>query len=332
MATTTSTQIPAPVQTFYNRVLLKRALPYLAHGLFGQTSTVSMNSGDQPRWRRYSSLTAAVAPLSEGVTPTAQQMAKTDVDGQLYTYGSFVEITDYVQYTSQDKVLTVASELLGENMGESLDLVYRGTLVGGTSVYRQGNVAQASITAKLTSTSLDYVLRALEVNNAKYWREKPIIGTDKVGTSPIAPAYFAIVDPYTVYDLRGVLTTSFIETYKYANPNEAVPNEVGSYKNLRFVQSTAAKVYADSGGSATVATTKYTTATSACDVHAMLIFGMDAYGLTPLSGKSNQMIVKAVGAGDDPLDQRSTAGWKAITGIKILNDNFMYRYEYAVSR
>jgi len=331
MAITTSTQIPAAVQTYYNRVLLRRALPYLPHALFGQISTVSQNSGDQPRWRRYSSLTAATAPLLEGTTPTSQAMAKTDVDGQLYTYGSYVTITDYVSLTNQDKVLTVASELLGENMGLSLDTIYRDALVGGSSVYRAGNVARASVQLKLTAANLDLVLRAMENANAKYWRTKPIVGTDRVGTTPIAPAYFAIVSPYTVYDLRGVLTTSFIETHKYSNPAEAVENEVGSYKNLRFVQSTNAKEWVDTGGSATLYSTKYTTASSASDVQSMLIFGQDAYGLTPLSGKSSQIIVKAHGAGDDPLDQRATAGWKSITGIKILNDNFMYRYEFDVS-
>ena len=117
----------------------------------------------------------------------------------------------------------------------------------------------------------------------------------------------------------------------YPNPSAALPNEVGAYRNIRFIESTNAKIFADSGGDATAATLKYTTASSACDVYATIIFGRGAFGITPLSGHSSEIIVKALGAGDDPLNQRSTIGGKFITDTVILNENMMYRYEHGVS-
>jgi N4-gp56 family major capsid protein len=42
-------------------------------------------------------------------------------------------------------------------------------------------------------------------------------------------------------------------------------------------------------------------------------------------------IIKPLGSAGsaDPLDQRATSGWKAITTTKILNDSWIVRIEHA---
>jgi N4-gp56 family major capsid protein len=92
-------------------------------------------------------------------------------------------------------------------------------------------------------------------------------------------------------------------------------------------------VVEDAGGTAVTHTLKYTTVNTACDIFCTLIFGQNAYGVTPLAGNALKTIIKALGSGGtaDPMDQRSTAAWKAITSCVILNDDFMYRYEHGVS-
>ena len=45
------------------------------------------------------------------------------------------------------------------------------------------------------------------------------------------------------------------------------------------------------------------------DVYATMILGADAYGTTEIEGGGLQMIIKPVGSGDDPLNQRATAGY-----------------------
>lgn len=334
MATVTSTTIPQPIQTFYNRVLLERALPYLAHNLFGQQRPVPLNSGDQPKFRRYGSLSQSIAPLSEGVTPASAAWSYTDITGQLKQYGNWLEIADYIQLTSQDRVVTEASEVLGENAGESLDSIYRDILAAGTSVFYGNSVAgRSNVVTKIQATDFDKILRSMRTDNCKYWKENPIIGTDRVGTLPIPASYFAIAHPYTCYDLEGVLTTSYTKVHQYSDPKMALPNEHGAYKSIRFIESTNAKVVADSGGTAVTNTLKYTTANTACDIYCTLIFGQNAYGITPLNGNALKTIVKPLGSGGtaDPMDQRSSVAWKAVTSCVILNDDFMYRYEHGVS-
>jgi N4-gp56 family major capsid protein len=332
--TSTTTQIPAPVLAYYDRILLRRATPFIAHHMFGQKRPIPQGNGTTPTFRRYTALPVNVAPLVEGVTPTSQQLAKTDVSCVVTQYGAYVSITDYVQYVTQDPILQEAAEILGENAGQTLDTVYRDILVAGTSVfYASGVTARTAVVAGIAAADFNKIIRALRTANAKYWREAPIQATDGVGTAPISAAYFAICHPYTTFDLRNTLSTAFKQVHEYATYEQAVPGEVGSYGQIRFIESTLAKFWNNKAGGAS--TSKYFSGTGTAtrvDVFATLIFGMDAYGITPLSGKELQNIVKPLGSGDDPLDQRSTSGWKAQTSCVILNDSFMYRYEHAVSK
>ena len=66
------------------------------------------------------------------------------------------------------------------------------------------------------------------------------------------------------------------------------------------------------------------------DVGSALFIGSDAFGVTELSGMGLQTIIKQLGAGDDPLNQRATVGWKATHVTKILSQLFMTRAECAL--
>ena len=65
------------------------------------------------------------------------------------------------------------------------------------------------------------------------------------------------------------------------------------------------------------------------DVYSTLILGDDAYGTTKIADGGLQHIVKPLGSGgtSDPLDQRSTVGWKAAKTAKILVQQYMVRIE-----
>lgn len=64
-------------------------------------------------------------------------------------------------------------------------------------------------------------------------------------------------------------------------------------------------------------------------VFGTLIFGEGAYGVTEVSGGGLQTIVKQKGSAGtaDPLDQRSSVGWKAILTAEILIQNYLVRVE-----
>ena len=65
-----------------------------------------------------------------------------------------------------------------------------------------------------------------------------------------------------------------------------------------------------------------------CAVYACLFLGKGAYGVVDLS-EGTEVIVKPRGSSGtaDPLDQRSTVGWKGIHAAAILYDEYMVRVE-----
>ena len=69
------------------------------------------------------------------------------------------------------------------------------------------------------------------------------------------------------------------------------------------------------------------------DIYSTLFIGQNAYGVTNITGGGLETILKqkgSAGAGD-PLDQRSTVGWKATQTAEILSPEFMVRVETTCS-
>lgn len=64
-------------------------------------------------------------------------------------------------------------------------------------------------------------------------------------------------------------------------------------------------------------------------IYSTLILGANAYGITEIEGGGLQHIVKQLGSAGsaDPLDQRATAGWKAIRAVERLIEPYMIRIE-----
>lgn len=327
MATTTLSQVAPGVQAFYDRNLLSRAQPNDVHGRFGQKRPISARSGNQIKFRRYSQLAAATTALTEGVTPTGSSLAVTDITSTLVQYGDYITLSDMVSLTNQDPVVTEATDVLGDQAGTTIDQVRRDVLVAGSNVaYASGVANRLALVNKITAADLDKAIRYLKGQNAKFMKEG-IPPSDGVGTGAIRKAFIAIVHPDVEYDLEAI--TGFKPVSDYPAQMGVIEDEIGAYKNIRFVTSTNAKIWTD----ATTALTAGYKGVTKNDVYATLIFGAEAYGLSPLSGNAMNTYVKALGSAGtaDPLEQRSTVGWKATTITTILNQTWMIRLESLAS-
>ncbi len=62
-------------------------------------------------------------------------------------------------------------------------------------------------------------------------------------------------------------------------------------------------------------------------VFATMFFGANAYGTTDIGGGGIEHIVKQKGYGNDPLNQRSSVGWKATKAATRLVEEYMLRVE-----
>ena len=317
---TTRTQIPAEVNNFYSRTLLMRAVPLFVHTRFGQVRDIPQKAGSSViKFRRYGNLSAATTALSEGVTPTGSTMSVTDITATVAQYGDFVSFSDVVDYESQDSTLTEFAEVLGDQAGDTLDQLARNILAAGTTVTYVGQSARASITTAdlITATVVRKAVRTLKTNKARRVT-RMVAASAGVATEPVSQAYIAICSPATTYDLQD--ENGWVPVEKYASTMSLIEGEVGKLNDVRFIETPNAKVFTGAG-------------VGSIDVHATIIMGAEAYGISRISGAALQNIVKPIGSAGtaDPLDQRGTTGWKATFVAKILNDDYMVRLEHAVT-
>ena len=278
------------------------------------------------KFRRYGALALATTPLTEGTTPAGKSLSVTDVTVTVSQYGDYVTITDWVDMTSTDPVLTETAEVLGEQAGQTLDAIIRDVLAAGTNAQYADATTPASNTLSNQIAATDKITKAevmIAVRTLKNANAKPItrMVSSNPGqtTVPVKASYVAIVHPNTTYDLKGI--SEFVTVEKYADrATDLMPGEVGKLDEVRFIESTQAKVKTGAGA-------------STIDVYATLIFGQNAYGVTRISGESLRNIRKALGSAGtaDPLEQRMTSGWKATLAAVVLNQTFMLRLEHAVS-
>jgi N4-gp56 family major capsid protein len=320
MSMTTRTQIPAEVNNFYDRTMLLRAVPSFLYNRFAQVRDIPANSGTNViKFRVYGALTAQTTALSEGVTPTGKQLSVTDSTATVQYYGDYVTLTDVVLTEAIDPVLTEAAEVLGEQAGASIDALARDVLAAGTTIQYASTATQNSdITAamKLTRAEVKEAVRTLRGNNAKVVTSM-IDPNTGFNTVPVGKSFIGIASEDAIYDLDDAI--GWIPVEKYPNRSMVMEDEMGAIANVRFLMSTNAKVTLDGSSSA--------------PVHYTLIFGKEAYAQTRISGKTLRNIVKPLGSAGtaDPLDQRSTSGWKLSYVAKILNQSFLVVVRHGVS-
>jgi len=321
-ATITGKSQVANINSFYDRNLLERAKPLLIHNLFAQIRDIPRNNSDVIKFRKYSALSAATTALTEGITPGGSQLAVTDITATVLQYGDYVTLTDKLKMETEDPVETEATDVLGEQAALTLDNLSRAVLVAGTTVqYASTATQRTEITTamKLTNAEIKEAVRTLKTNKARKITST-VSAQSGYNTSPVDACFVGIIGPDTTYDLKAETAWVPIEKYIGGLKNGALPGEVGKLDEVRFIETTEQKEWTDGGD-------------SNADVYATLIFGANAYGNSRISGEALKTIRKQLGSGGtaDPLDQRSTIGWKASFVPKILQQAFMIRIEHATS-
>lgn len=318
---TTSGTIAREVSNFYDRALLERALPSLVHTRFAQVRDIPRNSGTNViKFRRYGSLSANTTALTEGVTPTGNQLSVTDILATVLQYGDYVTLTDIVQMETYDPILTETAEILGEQAGDTIDQLMRSVLAAGTTIQYASSATQNDhITRAMTLSRAEVkeAVRTLRGNNAKVITSM-INPSTGYNTVPVGKCYVGIVSPETAYDLDDAI--GWIPVEKYPNKATVMPDEIGALGNVRFIMSTNAYSLPTAGH-------------TSVPVHYSIILAQNAYAITRIGGETLKNIVKPLGSAGtaDPLDQRSTSGWKLTFVGKILNQNFMVVVRHGVS-
>ena len=305
---TTSEGLSAEMKTFYDKTLITLASPYLVHDQFGQKRDIPQNGGKIIEFRKFSSLPKALTPITEGVTPTGNRLNVSTKTATIEQYGDYIEQTDVLELTSVDNTIVEATKQLASQAGLTMDTVVRNELVGGTNVMYCPKV--------VNGTETTVTLRG-EIDKTSLLRVKDVFRASaelKAMNAPKIDGYYVgIIHPYVAYDLMQEAGNQWMEVQKYTTPENVLKGEIGSLGGVRFVESTEAKIWQEGKDN--------------CAVFATLILGADAYGVTSIGGKGIEHIVKQTGYGNDPLNQRSSIGWKGFKTAKRLVEEYMIRIE-----
>lgn len=287
--------LSAEMKTFYDMTLIDEASAQLVHDQFGQKRPIPANGGKTIEFRKFSSLAKATTPITEGVTPNGNKLNVSTITATVAQYGDYIVQSDVLELTALDNTILEATKILGKQAGLTLDTVVRDILVAGTSVQYAGGVASRTNLTEETKLTVEEIQKAVAFLRAQ---NAPTINGD----------YVAIIHPYAAYDL--MRDPEWIEAHKYAQPENLYAGEIGKVAGVRFVQTSEAKII--SGG-----------------IFCTMVLGEGAYGVTEITGGGLQTIVKQKGSAGtgDPLDQRSSVGWKAMKTAERLVENYMVRIE-----
>ena len=383
---TTDTGMSVENKTFYDKELIRTAGPQLVHDQFAQKRPIPKNDGQSVEFRQFGDLPKALTPLTEGVTPNGKKLSATAKTATVSQYGDYVTISDKLDLTAIDPVALEAVDVIGKQMGLTLDTVTRNKLHQGLQVMYAPLRSSAGAETEVSSRSkLDKsaVLTVKLVQQARTELKAMNVPTFDDG------CYVMIIHPYSAYDLKR--DPEWRKPHEYADTRQLYNGEVGMVDGVRFVETSEAKIYCgedlasnsrtltvngavssagktvnfDGGtvaanalagryvliGDKRVKVVSNTTSALTLDtaitaednaviypgeggagggaVFGNLIFGKNAYGVTEIEGGGAETIIKPKGSAGtaDPLNQRSTVGWKAIKTAEILVDFYMMRVE-----
>lgn len=305
--TTGVNALTAEQHEYYQDAMLERLLPELVYMNYGQKKNIPKNKGAATSFRRLNSLAVSTTAITEGVTPDGVNLDITKIVATVSEYGNWTKISEFINMTGFDPLLTEVSELMGENAGESIDTIIKDIIAAGTNViYANSKTARNTITAtdKITALDILRVRRTLKRNKVK-----------KIKLPGGNMGWVAFIHTDVATDL--MQTQEWKDQNTYVNTKNREEGTLGLMYGIYFIEVDNAVKFAGAGD-------------AGADVYGTLFVGRGAYGVPDIEGSSKpEIIVHKAGSGGtaDPLNQFNTVAWKcAFTAIR-LNELCIVRYE-----
>jgi N4-gp56 family major capsid protein len=293
MSAQTTSGLSSEMSTYYEKVFLARAEYEYIYNQGAQMRDMPANEGKVVYFTRHTPLATATTALTEGVNPAEVNLTATTVSATLAEYGNTVRISRFLALTSIDQNNKEKIEVVGQNMGETLDELTRNELFTGATVqFAGGKSALTGVAASdvLTVAEIRKAVRTLKKNKARRYQD------------PVAP-WLGKVGPDTSYDLTS--DTTFINADIYDNQAEKLYNgELGKIIGVRLLESPNQKSEA-----------------STATVYSNFIHGSDAFGCINLTGDGPQLYIiphTQIDSGN-PAGRFSLVSWAANYVCKTLN-------------
>lgn len=301
-----TTNLSNLMQTYYDRRFLERAKAELRHDFAAQAKNIPMNSGKTVSFNRFTPLAVATTPLTEATNPSDVGMTTALTSATLCEFGNWVKVSSLFEMTSLDENLAENIDVIGQNAGETIDVLIRNTLsASGVRQLPSTQTAVSSLSAihtsdGLTGLEIRRAVRTLKNNKAQRFEN----------------GYFrGIISPYQAMDLMG--NSEWTNARIYADAEAINRGVVGRLHGVEFVETNQPTLDYSAGFSAA--------ANTVAAVWTAYICGKNAYGIVNIGSYSApKVFVKKPGSNstDNPIELFSTVGWKMPFTAVVLNDTW----------
>lgn len=294
--------------------------PYRANLIFDQMATVkggTYHPGSSVSFLFWSDLADATTALSETADVDAVALGDTTASITLVEHGNAVIPTAKVRATAFTEIDGDVANIVGRNAASSQDKLARTTIEAGTNVYyATGGGSTATARGGVgTGVSADDTLAPEDVHTTVgRMRADDVPGLD-------GELYGGIMHPHVGVDFRAATDASgWLVPANYSEATRRWRSETGTFGGVRWVESSRAPLFPNSGDPATV------------DVYGTLIIGQGGVGKAwgsggGYDGGANPTVVRGLPV--DKLMRFYPIGWKQLVGYGILRQAAVRRIESA---
>lgn len=271
-------------------------------------STNQSHPGSAVQFNIYNDLAQATSALTETSDVTAVALGDSTVTVTLAEYGNAVTTTAKLRGTSFLNVDADAANIIGYNMGNSIDKVVQDVLVGGSNVSYGGDATATNELAAgdtITASLIRQAVAALRGDSAP---------TMEGGV------YVGFIHPDVSFDLREDTAVTDIIQYQIRQDGAGVRmGSIGTFGGVDFIETPRIDLVADAGA-------------SNVDQYNTVICGKQALAKAHSRGAGfgeNPSVV--FGPVTDSLRRFQTVGWYHLVGYNRFREASLQRIETSSS-
>lgn len=294
----TTSQLSPEVATYYEKVFLERAEYELVLKEGGQLRTHPVNEGRTVNFTRYEPMTIITDPLGEASNPVTCAITACTVSMTLSEYGVTTVHSKLNTLVSIDSGMKEKIELVGQNMGETLNRLVRSELQNGTAYYPNGHLVTTLAAGDvLDACNIRMIVRQLELNKARAYKDGMFMGK---------------TDPYSKYKLLG--DSTWINAKTYSDVKDLYKGEMGELYQVRWLLNKDVSSGTEAAASAASTVVRFYT----------YVHGDNSFGVYDLAqDKPKLYILPNVVDSNSPAGRISIVSWAGSYASKILNSNWV---------
>ena len=271
-------------------------------------STNQSHPGSAVQFNIYNDLSQATSALTETSDVTAVALGDSTVTVTLAEYGNAVTTTAKLRGTSFLNVDADAANIIGYNMGNSIDKIVQGVLVGGTNVLYGGDATATNELAAGDTITASLIRKS--VANLR---------GDSAPTMD-GGVYVGFIHPDVSFDLREDTAVTDIIQYQIRQDGAGVRmGSIGTFGGVDFIETPRIDLVADAGA-------------SNVDQYNTVICGKQALAKAHSRGAGfgeNPSVV--FGPVTDSLRRFQTVGWYHLVGYSRFREASLQRIETSSS-